>query len=176
MQALIDFIVRNLLALWPIARVYDWQQAMIVRGGRIRRELSPGLHWRWLFLEEVKVWPSTECVVDLKTGAITTIDDVAVVLSANVGYRLESIRKAWATVWNLEESLRAVAIGRLSSYAAALEWADLTGDRAELERQMLDDLNAAIAEWGLKVTRVHLTDCVKARQHRLFMDVPPADS
>lgn len=40
MQALIDFLIRNLMALWPLARVNEWNRAILVRLGKIRRETS----------------------------------------------------------------------------------------------------------------------------------------
>ncbi|HEX8321025.1 hypothetical protein [Longimicrobium sp.] len=59
MQALIDFIIRNLMAFWPLARVNAWEIGLRVRLGHVREELRTGIHWRWPFLDEVRIRAAT---------------------------------------------------------------------------------------------------------------------
>jgi regulator of protease activity HflC (stomatin/prohibitin superfamily) len=171
MQALIDFLIRNLLALWPIACVDEWQRAMMVRNGRIHRSLAPGLHWRWLFVERVIQWPASEVVLSLATASITTADGRAIAVDANLGYRLVDIAKNWRTMWSLEKSVVAMAAGIICSNLALRAWEELQGEqRKERERDILVALNATSVGFGVEVVRVHLVACVEARQHRHFVD------
>lgn len=170
MQALIDFVVRNLLQFWPVARVYAWQQGLRVRGGRIREELGPGLHWRVPFLDEVQTWPATEQAYDLETAAVTTADGVEIAISANLALQLTSIRQLYGTVWSAERTVCRLAIGEIASYCAAEPWARLSTRRAAVEAELLARLNARVRDWGLRVPRVHLTDLVKVRPHRHYVD------
>lgn len=174
MQALIDFLVRNALKFWPLARVYSWQQGLLVRAGLIVRECPPGLSWRWPFLDEVLTWPSTEQSYDLETAAITTTDGEAVALSANLALRLTSIRQLYETVWNTEATIRRLALGEIASYCAQQAWPALQGERAALEATILARLNAQCRAWGFVVTRVRLTDLVRARPHRHYVDGLPS--
>lgn len=169
MQALIDFIVRNLLALWPIARVYDWQEAMRVRNGRIKEELSPGLHWRWWFIDEVKVWPGNEVGLDLAAGSVTTSDGQAISVSANVSYRCVSIAKMYRALWNHESTLKLVAIGHIASECATMTWAQLR-ERRNLEASLLVSLNATMNVRGIEVISIRLTDCVPSHAQHLYHD------
>ena len=174
MQALIDFIIRNLVAIQPWCRIDAWNTAVRVRWGILKEELTPGFHWRIPFIDEIRTYPRTECVADLKTAAITTKDGESVVVSGNVGFRCLSIRQMWETVWSADDSLRQLALGRLASECANREWSELHGEgRARLEAELRDAVNASVAQWGVEVTRVHLTDCVKSRQSRLFVDGLP---
>jgi regulator of protease activity HflC (stomatin/prohibitin superfamily) len=175
MQALIDFVVRNILQLLPFLFVQSWNAAVRVRCGKIREELAPGFHWRIPYLDEARTYARTEVVADLKTAAITTTDGEAIVISGNVGFQLRSIRQMVLTVWSVDDSLRYLALGRLASECATRAWAALHGDaRKALEEQLRASLNESVGGWGIEVTRVHLTDCVKARQQRFFLDgVPP---
>src|SRR5688500_17486861 len=125
MQALIDFIIRNLLALWPITRIDQWQQGLLVHGGIVKRELGPGLHWRWWFVEEVKKWPANTVCVDLATAAITTTDGVPDAVSANVMYHMTSIRLMWLNIWNTEHTLKNVALGVIATTCATETWESL---------------------------------------------------
>lgn len=170
MQALIDFIIRNLLQLWPIARVYSWQQGLRVRRGVIREELAPGLHWRWWFIDEVKLWAATSIGLDLATASITTTDGVAVSISANVAYRMTSIRQMWTSVWNAEKTLGLVALGEIATRCAQRSWCELRTNRPAIEADLVHGLNTRVAPWGLCIERVHLTDLVITRGHRHYVD------
>jgi regulator of protease activity HflC (stomatin/prohibitin superfamily) len=170
MQALIDFIIRNLLQLWPIARVYSWQQGMRVRRGVIREELGPGLHWRWWFIDEVNTWPATQQALDLATASITTTDGVAVSISANVAYRMISIRLMWLHVWNTQKTLGQLVLGEIATQCAQRAWAELRDQRVTLESSLVTAINARVIPWGIEIDRVHLTDLVITRGHRHYVD------
>jgi regulator of protease activity HflC (stomatin/prohibitin superfamily) len=172
MQALIDFIIRNLMSLWPIVRVNEWQVGMVVRAGRIQRELPPGLHWRWWFIEEVKTWPGNEVALDLDTAAVTTSDGHAIAVSANIGYRVISLRDMWRGLWNTEASLGKLALGIIATECARQEWEYLRTQRVPLETELRATLNAQMGRWGVSIERVHLTDLVIAKPHRHYMDAP----
>jgi hypothetical protein len=170
MQELVKFLLDRLLALWPVARINDWQLALLVRGGKVLRELAPGLRLRVPLLDEVKTYPATEVSLDLEASTVETADGAAYTISANVSYRMVSIRSNLLTVWNVETSLACVARGRLASFIARVAAADLNGGRAGIEEQLRLDLGAELASWGIEVTRLHLTDCVRGRALRIYHD------
>ena len=170
MQALVDFIVRNLLALWPIARVYEWQVAMLVRGGFIVRPLGPGLHWRWLFIEEVMTWNATANALDLAAGAVTTTDGRRVTISANCRYRIVDIAAYYRNVWSTKESLGCTLLGILCTSCAGRAWPDLIRDRRGLEAALLAEVSEVVACWGIAVDAVNLTDLVLTTAHHHYTD------
>lgn len=172
MQALIDFLIRNIMAFWPITRVNAWQMGLRVRLGRARDELGPGIHWRWPFLDQVMLWASTEITRDLPLSAVTTVDGHSVVISANVSFRMRSIRTMYLTVWDVESSLGFLTIGKLASACAQRTWPTLRDDRAALEASLLQDVAGEVSGWGIDVTRMHLTDLVLAKQYRFFGEMP----
>jgi regulator of protease activity HflC (stomatin/prohibitin superfamily) len=169
-QALVDFIVRNLLQLWPIVLVKEWEVAVMLRCGRIHRKLGTGLHWRWLFIEEGKKWPGQECVIDLPVGSCTSADGRTLTVSANLGYKVTDYVTYLRAVWYGEASVKATAIGFLTSTVAGKNWTAMAADRKGFERELRDLLQEVVGPWGVEVTRVYLTDLVEARQYRLFSD------
>lgn len=170
MQALIDFLIRNLLAVWPVARVRSWEQGLRIRAGIAREDLPPGLHWRWPFVDEVRTWPANDIGLDLSTAAITTRDGVACAVSANCVYRMRSIRAMHLRLWNTETTLRQIAAGVMASTCAGKAWASLQADRPALEAEIREAVNGALAEAGVEVLRLHLTDLVVVRPHRHYLD------
>jgi regulator of protease activity HflC (stomatin/prohibitin superfamily) len=160
---------KNLLALWPIARVYTWEQGLLIRRGLIREELPPGLHWRWWFVDEIKKWPSNEIALDLETGTIVTSDGKAVSVSANVSYRMISIAVMYRSVWHAEKTLGLIAVGHIASDCAAMTWPQLR-KRRSVEANLLVSLNSIMAPRGIEVLGVRLTDCVPSRAYRHYHD------
>lgn len=173
MQALVDFIVRNLRMLWPLALVKEWELGVMMRAGRINRKLGAGLHWRWLFVEECKTWPSQECVIDLPTGSCTSADGTTLTVSANLGYKVVDYVTYLRAVWYGEASIKATAIGFLTSTVASKRWDEMSSDRRGFEAELRRTLGDVVGPWGVEVTRVYLTDLVEARQYRLFGDPKP---
>jgi len=172
-QALIQFIIDRFFWLWPIVRVNEWQAGMMVRCGRIHRELKGGgLYWRWWGFESLYTWPATENSLDLASGGVTTRDGHAVSLSANISYRLVSLRAFYLRFWNSETTLQRVAIGMLCTAAAREDWSSLLANRADFETAQLRQFQAlAAAEaWGVEIVRFNLTDMVPAPAHRHYID------
>lgn len=169
MQALIDFIIRNLLALWPIARVYEWEQGMVIRGGRILRELPAGLHWRWWFIDEVKKWPANHIGLDLQTGSIVTSDGEPISVSANISYRMASISTMYRTLWNCEQTLTLIAAGQIASDCATKTWAEIR-ERRKIEAGLVVSLNEVMMSYGVEVVSIRLTDCIPSKAHRHYHD------
>ncbi|MFL5481151.1 MAG: SPFH domain-containing protein [Gemmatimonadaceae bacterium] len=172
MQALINFIIANLKAIWPISRVYGWQQGLLLRGGQLRRELKPGLHMRWPVLEEVYTAYSTEQTIDLPTAAVTTSDGKSIAVSANIAYRVLSIQTLWAAVSNINQSVTNMAIGYLATECTKRSWTDLTERRDEVQAELAALMSKRLAPWGVEITQVFITDLVEARQWRVFSDTP----
>lgn len=170
MQALIDFIVKNLLALWPVTRVDEWEHGLVVRGGRIQRTLGGGLHWRWPFFDVVKKWPANIIALDLLTAAVTTRDGKPVSVSANLCYQVTSISLMWRNLWNSENTLAKIAVGDIATYCAGEDWSHLATERHTVEAEIKQRLNTRCSPWGIEIESVRLTDLVVVRGHRHYVD------
>lgn len=169
LQALIDFVQRKFLALWPLAKVYTTQQAVRVRFGHLMPgELGPGLHWKLPIADEIWRVSVNERTIDLREGSVSTLDRKAIVVSGNLSYRIGSARTLWLNVHDFDNSLANLALGRICSDVARKGWDDLRENREALEIALLARVNEEVASWGVEVTRLHLTDLVEARQYRMF--------
>ena len=172
MQALINFVIRNLLALWPIARVYSWEQGVRIRNGVLREEVGPGLHWRWWFVDEFYRVSAAEKTIDLRVGTITTTDGHSAAISANITYRVRSVRAMWQNVHQVEDSLRDLALGFLAEECSGCTWEALRDGRSGLHARLAEHMTDGVSSWGVEVVRVHLTDLVRAKPYRFFGSTP----
>lgn len=158
MQAFIDFLIKNLLKLWPIARVDQWETGIRVRAGIIKETLKPGLHWRWLFIEEVLTWWSTEMSCALATGCVTCASGESVIVSANIRYRVVDYAMSKRTIFDLQATLKRNLIGMICTEVAGRDWSTLAGNRAQLGRALMKSVGETAATWGLLVTAIDITD------------------
>lgn len=174
MQALINFVIAQWKALWPISRVYTWEKGLLIRGGIIKRELAPGLHIRWPVLDEVYRANCAEQTIDLPTVAVTTSCGRSVAASANLAYRTHSPKALWSKVSNIERSVTNLTLGFLASELTKRTWEDLTQRRDEVQSELAAHMTKQLEVWGVEVTRVYLTDLIEAVSYRLFGDTPAA--
>jgi regulator of protease activity HflC (stomatin/prohibitin superfamily) len=170
MQALLDLIIRNLLQLWPIARVYSWQAAFRVRRGVAGAEMGAGLHWRWPFLDEIYRWPKNEQCLDAQAAGITTTDRVPVTIAGNFAYHVRSIRQMWLSVFHVDSQLCKLLQSEIARAAARRTYGELVTGRGAVEAEVIEAVNARVRGWGIELTRVQLTDLTTARPHRHYLD------
>lgn len=163
MQAFIDFIVKNMMALWPIARVDEWETGIRVRNGLIRETLAPGLHWRWLFIDHVLTWWSTEMSCALATGVVTCASGEAVCVSANVRFRVVDYAMSKRTIFDLQATLKRNLVGMICTAVASRSWTDIADHRDALGTSLLASVRETAAAWGLAVTAIDMTDLAKTR-------------
>jgi regulator of protease activity HflC (stomatin/prohibitin superfamily) len=169
-QALIDFLVRNLLALWPIAVVQFNERAIRIRMGLIVEELEPDWYWRWPFFEKVLKCPATWDWIDLQFGDVPTNDGVQATFSANVEYRILSPALLWSNITDPDTNLSRLALGSLASLVARKDWAALAANQPSLRTWLRKQLTAETKGCGVEVGRVRITNLVQARPIRILAD------
>jgi regulator of protease activity HflC (stomatin/prohibitin superfamily) len=79
-----------------------------------------------------------------------------------------------AAVMNVKEfssGLRDVGMMHLAERAREMTWAELRDGQKEMEKSLRGTLTTRAKSWGVKITRVGLTDLVKARQFRHFGEI-----
>lgn len=168
----IDAILSRLEVLWPWRRVMPWQRAVRTtflpfRGVRIA-VLDPGLARAVPFFDSIEVRDVQEDTDNLLTQSVTTKDDIAVTFSANFAYEIDDVRAAVMNVREFASSLRDLGMIHLAERVRELTWAELLASQKELERSLRGTLTTRAKDWGVKITRVGITDLVKARQFRHF--------
>lgn len=170
MQALIDFIIRNVMAFWPFFVVDFNQRAVRIRNGNPIEEVSAGLHFRRLFIEKIHTWYIAEDFIDLPFGDAQTKDGKTVTFSANVGFRIVSPMKMMRAVIDVDENLARLALGQLSTLISKRTFDELAKGNEGMRTWLKQQIDRETSEWGIEVTCVYLTNLSCARQIRLLKD------
>lgn len=174
----IDSVIQKILWLWPWRKVQPWQGAVRssfvpFRGVKVT-VLLPGIARAIPWFDDIQVRDTREDTYNLATQSITTKDDVSVSLSANFVYQIDDVRAAVLNVQEFTSSLQDLAMVHLSERIRELSWPELRDGQKDLERSLKGTLETRARKWGVGISRVGITDLVKARQFRHFGELNTA--
>lgn len=168
----IEAIFSRIGQLWPWRKIQPWQRGVRMtfvpwKGVRVR-VMAPGIVRAVPFFDDVEIRDVQEDTDNLLTQSVTTKDDVSVTFSANFAYQIEDVEAAVLNVREFSSSLRDVGMMHLSERIRELTWDELRNGQKELERSLKGTLETRAKRWGVSISRVGITDLVKARQFRHF--------
>ncbi len=166
-EKLVDFLL-GVIELFYVTRVVsDWEQGVVLRFGRYKRDASPGLRWVWpLGIERLVTTVNFPRPARLPPQSLTTSDGVAVVVSAVVTHKVQNARKVLLECGDAEEALLDSLTGVIASHVTGATWSDLTG--AEFWDTVTSDACKKAKSWGVKVLSVQPADVARCRSLRLF--------
>ncbi|KAI8810601.1 hypothetical protein BJ742DRAFT_800961 [Cladochytrium replicatum] len=148
------------LPLNTVIKFVPQQEAWIVeRMGRFQRILEPGLAILVPFLDRIKYVKSLkEQAVEIGHQAAITQDNVTILLDGVLYYRITDPYKASYGIEDCD-----FAIAQLAQTTMRAEIGRLTLDRTLAERTQLnhfivESINVAAADWGLKCLRYEIRD------------------
>lgn len=149
--------------------VDEYEQAVVLRLGRYNRTVGPGLHWCWPFnIEDVMKDTVVRTTSYLNVQSLTTKDGFQINSSPIVIYKIGNIKRWLLEVDDAEDALHDVTYGLNEELASEslLEEVQQPAYREELTRRVKD---AAIS-WGARVEEVKLSDKVKGKSLRLWLE------
>lgn len=172
MTSWIGEILSRIADLWPFTRVMPWQRGVRstfipFKGVRVSL-LDPGIARHIWWFDTVIALDVQEDSVNLATQSVTTSDDAAVTFSASFMYEIEDVQAALFNVKEFTSSLQDLAIMHLSERVREMKWVELREGQKDLERSLKGTLETRAKKWGVRITKVGITDLVKARQFRHF--------
>jgi regulator of protease activity HflC (stomatin/prohibitin superfamily) len=168
----LEAILSRIADLWPFTRVMPWQRGVRTtfvpfKGVRVT-VLEPGIARHLWWFDAIVSLDVQEDSVNLPTQSVTTKDGAAVTFSASFTYEITDVQAALFNVKEFTSSLQDLGLMHLAERVRDGTWDELLGGQKELERSLKGTLETRARHWGVKITRVGITDLVKARQFRHF--------
>jgi regulator of protease activity HflC (stomatin/prohibitin superfamily) len=162
----------DFLALW-ISRILPWEVmgddeiGLVRRLGKYKRDLKPGLNFKWPIIEECMSCSGALDSTVLREQTLTTKDGKSVTLRGVVGYQVVDAR-AWILGCETAEGvLNDVGCGVLADVVPALETQEVING-TEFCRKLRGKMATRGKQWGIKVTSFGLVDRVEAPAFRLL--------
>ncbi len=152
------FIIGLVLATSP-RLINEWDRAVLLRLGKYRKTLSPGMYWvipgidQLIAPVDMRVRSTTFCAEKTLTK-----DTVPVDVDAVMFWVVTDAKKAVLEVKEYGDTVSWAAQTTLRDVIGQTELAGMVSDRARLDAQLLESIDAKSAEWGITVQSVEIRD------------------
>merc|ERR1719268_566749 len=140
--------------------VQEYERAVIFRLGRIKKggAVGPGLFFIIPCIDNIQVVDLRTVSFDVPPQEILTKDSVTVAVDAVVYYKIQNPMYAVCNITNASQSTRLLASTTLRNALGTKTLQEILSDREEVAKQILDHLDTATDEWGIRVERVEVKD------------------
>lgn len=170
-ERVLDFLAASWDVLRPWVVINDFEGAVVLRFGRYFRELTPGLHWKLPVADTTIIASTVITTMALRPQTLTTSDDLTVVISAIVKYRITDVRAYLLDIWDSADVLNDLTLGAIKEMVTSVNYSDL--QKHGVEDQVLAAIQSEADEYGVHIYKVTFADFGKVRSLRLITnDVP----
>ncbi|UCB54118.1 MAG: hypothetical protein JSW45_09170 [Thiotrichales bacterium] len=173
-ERILDFLA----AFWDVMRpwvvINDFEGGVILRFGRYHRDLVPGLHWKLPIADTTVTTSTVITTMALRPQTLTTADNLTVVISAIVKYRISDVRAYLLDIWDSADVLNDLTLGAIKEIVMSVDYSELRQHR--IEDQVLELVQNEADEYGVHIYKVTFTDFGKVRSLRLITnELPPLE-
>jgi len=141
-------------------QVQEYERAVIFRLGKVKKggAVGPGLFFILPCLDTIQTVDLRTITFDVPPQEILTKDSVTVAVDAVVYFKIFNPMNSVINVQNASQSTRLLASTTLRNMLGTKNLHDILADRDEIARTMLEHLDAATDNWGIRVERVEVKD------------------
>lgn len=167
-ERLIDVLIGWLEALRFLTVVADYERTVLLRLGRYKRTLEPGLHWIMPLADDILSCYTVPNTLRLHDQSLTTKDGKDIAVAGIITYRVVDPK---AFLLEVEGGAEAIAD---SAYGAVAEWVasndhDHVRDPANWGK-LESKVRRSAKDYGIDVVRFKFADMARAKALRLLGD------
>ena len=132
---------------------------VIERLGKFNKILHGGFHVIIPIVDSVRgVLTSREQLVDIEKQSVITRDNVNISIDGIVFCKVDDAKEATYNVVDFKNAIANLAMTTLRSEIGGMDLDDTLSNRETLNAKLQSELGSAAANWGIKVTRVEISD------------------
>jgi len=132
---------------------------VVERLGRFHKILHGGLHLIIPMIDNIRdILTSREQLVDIEKQAVITKDNVNISIDGIVFCKVEDAAMATYNVVNFKKAIANLAMTTLRAEIGGMDLDDTLSNREGLNAKLQTELGSAATNWGIKVTRVEISD------------------
>ena len=132
---------------------------VIERLGKFNKELHGGFHLIIPIIDQVRaILTSREQLVDIAKQSVITRDNVNISIDGIVFCKVDDAMEATYNVVDFKNAIANLAMTTLRAEIGGMDLDDTLSNRETLNAKLQNELGSAAANWGIKVTRVEISD------------------
>jgi regulator of protease activity HflC (stomatin/prohibitin superfamily) len=132
---------------------------VVERLGKFSKILHGGFHLIIPVVDSIRtVLTSREQLVDIEKQSVITKDNVNISIDGIVFCKVDDAKEATYNVVDFKNAIANLAMTTLRSEIGGMDLDDTLSNRETLNAKLQSELGSAAANWGIKVTRVEISD------------------
>jgi len=132
---------------------------IVERLGKFNKVLHGGFHIIIPIIDKVRATlTSREQLVDIEKQSVITKDNVNISIDGIVFCKVDDAQEATYNVVDFKNAIANLAMTTLRSEIGGMDLDDTLSNRETLNAKLQTELGSAAANWGIKVTRVEISD------------------
>jgi regulator of protease activity HflC (stomatin/prohibitin superfamily) len=144
--------------------INEGNEALVERFGQYSRKLNPGLNIVLPVLETIVVEETTrEKVLGIEPQYAITKDNVSLKVDAVVYWQIIDLERTFYVVEDIKKAIENLVLTTLRSAIGRLKLEETYSSRDKINRSLLEQLDEATANWGVKVTRIEVREISPAK-------------
>ena len=169
MVNLVEWAAANISAMIPIEIIYSFSKGVEYRRGIVRRkQLEPGMYWRFPYFREIIDVDVNLQWIDLPFQRLVTLDLKTITCSATLGFRIYDAVIWHNDVQDAEDTLVNLARPIISKIIMQYDY-DVLLDRMEgINRLVRAHMTKPLAELGASLENVGFTDFTEAKTYSIM--------
>jgi regulator of protease activity HflC (stomatin/prohibitin superfamily) len=142
--------------------IKQYERAIILRLGKYKTQVGPGVQSRIPFVDSVLVVDVREKVREFKAERMLTKDNVPVTIDAILRYRIieERARDAVLNVENFNQMIQQVSQTTLRNNIGSSVFQDILSRREEVNQHIKSVIASEAGNWGIEVTGVEIRQVI----------------
>ncbi len=156
----IAIIVFALIIIIKGVRIVPQSDLFVVeRLGKFNKVLHGGFHVIIPIVDSIRIiLTSREQLVDIEKQSVITKDNVNISIDGIVFCKVEDAKEATYNVVDFKYTIANLAMTTLRSEIGGMDLDDTLSNRESLNAKLQIELGSAASNWGIKVTRVEISD------------------
>jgi len=156
------FAVFFLVLAWSAVKVVPQSEVFVIeRFGKYTGSLNAGINFIVPMIDQVRHRISIlERQLPAFEISVITKDNVEVRLEATNFFRIIDAAKSVYRIQNIDQAIQTTAESIVRSAAGKLDLDELQSSRAQMNEEILSNLQKAAEVWGIEITRTEITDVI----------------
>jgi regulator of protease activity HflC (stomatin/prohibitin superfamily) len=165
---LVELLTNWWIELKPIVIIRDYEEAVLLRFGKFKRLLKPGIHFKIPMFDEVIDQHVVVTTLSLDAQSLYTKDKQNIVVKGLIKYKIADVKTFLLEVYDAQDAISDMSQSIIKNVIMSMSLEECTD--MELDNTLTKKVRVEARKWGVEVQQVTLTDIAPIRSIRLIND------
>lgn len=174
---MIEKLIELITTFWESVSLFkiinQYEEGIVLRIGKYHREALPGMCWKIPIFEEIQTVSRQISTLNMLAQTLTTKDDVGVVVSGVVTYKVKNVQPYLLHIHDETDVLNDVVLGSIKEVISRNNYNNLKSKK--IESRITRIANKGVKEYGFFIYSVKFADIGRVRSLRLITDGVSSD-